>query len=120
VADQDGNSYSAGDLANLDPDSAGMVHRTDDSTWPTSGWLDLIYTYGLDTPPPDVVEAAVRRAEFWGQRTTSMVPDWATSYQADGTGMTFRLGSGMAHSTGDQTVDAILSGYCRRPGPGLA
>jgi hypothetical protein len=70
----------------------------------------VVYEYGCDRPPPDVVDAALLRLRFALQQKKSGIPDRATSFvSADGG--TFRLDQAGTYKTGIPDVDAVYSRY---------
>lgn len=97
-------AYTAAQLTNLHVDRGGFVHRLDGSAWPSTGLVTVIYTYGLTHPPHTIVQAALRRLDYWMTEGVSNMPEFSTGYTVPETGMTFRFG-GPQSSVGDMVVD---------------
>lgn len=75
-------SLTAGELAAIPADRAGLAVRTDANTWPTGVRnIEIGYEYGLDLPPPDIRQAAILAIRSQANTFRSGIPDRAISWQ---------------------------------------
>jgi hypothetical protein len=121
VAPQVGQAFvplTDGQLAALTVTADNMLRRVDGAIW-TEGVANVLveYEYGWDSPPSDLVDAALLRLRSRLTSGASGVPDRATSYTAVDGG-TYRLDMPGAFKTGLPMVDAVYSRYSRRSGSG--
>jgi hypothetical protein len=109
---------TAGQLAALTITSDGMLRRVDGTIWDEGVQnVAIEYEYGLDSPPSDLVDAALLRLRSRLTASRSGVPDRASSFTA-ADGGTYRIDLPGAWKTGIPTVDAAYSRYSRRSGSG--
>lgn len=105
-----GTSLSSGQLDELRVDPAGWVD------WDDHGWefgvgnVTITYTYGLDTPPPDLVDAALLRLRELVTRGGSSIPLRATRVTNEAQ-VTLEFGRASARRTGIDVVDAVYARY---------
>ncbi|MGF1954189.1 hypothetical protein, partial [Lactococcus lactis] len=71
------------------------------------------YTAGWDAPPAELKDAALLRLRSVLNRATTIVPNRATSFVAEG-GVTYRLDTAAAFKTGIPDVDAVYDRYSTR------
>jgi hypothetical protein len=121
VAPQVGQTFVAltsAQLAALYVTADGQLRRTDANIW-TEGVGNVIveFEYGWDSPPPDLVRAALIRLRTRLNWNRSGVPDRASSFTA-ADGGTYRLDLPGAFKTGIPEVDAVYARYSRRSGTG--
>jgi hypothetical protein len=117
-ADEAFVNLSAGQLAAVAITRDGMLRRLDNDEW-TEGNANLVveYEYGLDAPPPDLVDAALTRLRTRLNMHRSGIPDRAESFTAT-EGGTYRLSMPGPYSTGIPEVDAAYGRYSLRPTTG--
>lgn len=108
----------AGELAALVVSDDQVLRRADGALW-TAGLSNVVisYEYGLDTPPPDLVRAALTRLRWRLNIDKTGIPERAVSFSATDGG-TYRLDLPDAYKTGMPDVDAVYSRYSRRDGAG--
>jgi len=118
TAGSSSEEYTAGQIADLHVDRAGIVTRLDSTVWSSAAraTVTVIYDYGLTHPPQEIVQAALRRLDYWLREDVSLLPEFASGYTMPDTGFTYRFG-GSSMSTGDLAVDRIYDRYRRRPVP---
>jgi hypothetical protein len=112
----DGVAYDAGQLAALNYYADGRILTEAGSTWP-AGQENVVfrYTFGYDTPPLPVREAAMVRARqmaLAGGPQGSAIPSRATSMTTDGT--TVQLAMASKYRTPDPDVNAVYARWSRR------
>ncbi|MGL1227153.1 hypothetical protein ACSTKV_22890, partial [Vibrio parahaemolyticus] len=78
-------------LANLVIDEDFRIERNDGGIW-DEGKRNIVieYTAGWDAPPAELKDAALLRLRSVLNRATTIVPNRATSFVAEG-GVTYRL-----------------------------
>ena len=113
-ADQTFVSFTAAELAALTVADDGTLRRQDNRVF-TEGFQNIIIEleYGLDAPPPDLVQAALTRFRSRLNFNRSQIPDRASSYTA-ADGGTYRLSMPGPWQTGIPEVDATYARYSRR------
>lgn len=121
VAPQVGQTFvplTAGQLAACTMTADGMLRRVDGGIW-TEGIQNVIveYEYGWDSPPSELVRAAMVRFRDRLSIPLTGIPDRAASFTAVDGG-TYRLDMPGAFKTGLPMVDAVYSRYSRRSGAG--
>jgi hypothetical protein len=96
----------------------GMLRRVDGGIW-TEGIQNIVieYEYGWDSPPSELVRAAMVRLRDRLAIPLTGIPDRASSFTAVDGG-TFRLDMPGAFKCGLPMVDAVYSRYSRRSGSG--
>lgn len=111
----DGTVWSAGQLANVVPTSAGVIYLR--SGWWPVGRRNVVVEveHGEDLPPAEIAEAAVTRFRSAVTTNKSNVPDRALSYTIAQGGV-YRLATPSARRTGIPTVDAAYEGNRLDPG----
>lgn len=105
-------------LASLIVTADGLLRRVDGAIW-TEGVQNVVveYEYGLNSPPSDLVRAALVRLRDRLAIPLTGINDRATSFTAVDGG-TYRLDMPGAFKTGLPAVDAVYSRYSRRSGAG--
>lgn len=121
MAPQVGQAFvalTAGQLASCIVTADGMLRRVDGNIW-TEGVQNVIveYEYGWDSPPSELVRAAMVRLRDRLSIPLTGIPDRASSFTAVDGG-TYRLDMPGAYKTGLPLVDAVYSRYSRRSGSG--
>lgn len=110
--DSDGitdTTWTAGELANVDlGGTSGIVRRFGDTWAPVRHRINYLHGYGA--PPPDIVEAVMRRYVHYLSKPGSGVADRALSYTTED-GVSYRLSIPSRERTGDPEVDAIYARY---------
>lgn len=101
-------------LANLVIDEDFRIERNDGGIW-DEGKRNIVieYTAGWDAPPAELKDAALLRLRSVLNRATTIVPNRATSFVAEG-GVTYRLDTAAAFKTGIPDVDAVYDRYSTR------
>jgi hypothetical protein len=112
-------ALTAGQLASLTVTADGMLRRVDGNIW-TEGVQNIIVEleYGLDSPPSELVRAAMVRLRSRLAIPMSGIPDRATSFTSAVDGGTYRLDLPGPFKTGLPEVDGVYSRYSRRSGAG--
>jgi len=111
-------ALSAGEVAQLAPTPDGLIMRPSGQVWPSGmNNVRVEYEYGLDSPPPDLVDAALLRLKSLLNRPRSGVPDRVSSYSNEAG--TFRISMPGRDKTGIPDVDAVYESYAS-PIPGFA
>ncbi|WP_018658462.1 hypothetical protein [Actinomadura flavalba] len=108
------------ELAALTVGDDATVRRPPGHVWPRGrGNVVLDVEYGLDTPPPDLVRAALVAFRARVHQPRSSIPDRASSFTSS-EGGTYRLDMPGATKTGIPAVDSVYARYSRRStsGPG--
>lgn len=107
-------TLSADQLAALTVRSGGVLRRTDGADW-TAGDSNVVieYEYGSDSPPEDLVRAALTRLRDRLNLNKTSIPDRAVSFTVPEQG-TYRLSLPDAFRTGIPNVDAAYGRYSRR------
>ena len=107
-------ALTAGQLAALTTTNDGSLRRTDGASW-TAGNDNIVveYEYGADSPPAELVTAALIRFRARLNLFRSGVPDRATSWSS-AEGGTYRIELPSEWRTGIPEVDAVYSRYSRR------
>lgn len=121
VAPQVGQSFVAlttTQLASCTPTADGMVRRVDGGIW-TEGIQNVIveFEYGLNSPPSDLVRAALVRLRDRLSIPLTGISERASSFTAVDGG-TYRMDMPGAFKTGLPMVDAVYARYSRRSGAG--
>lgn len=106
--------WTSAELAAVVEPTPGSWVRSDGGVWP-SGPFIVRAEHGMDGCPDDVARAAIRRARWWWQSSSTAVPDRALAWTSE-TGATFRLAAPGAAATGDPEVDAVLARWSMRVG----
>lgn len=98
-------------LAGLVVTADGMLRRTGADFW-TEGVrnVQLDAEFGLDAPPPPLIEAALVRLRSLATKHKTLIPDRAASFTAIDGG-TYRLTLPKRKSTGIPDVDAVYARY---------
>lgn len=117
-ADETFVAFDAAELAALHVAEDGTLRRLDGALF-TEGFGNVIveYEYGLDAPPEDLQQAALRRFRSRLNLNKTGIPDRATSFTLTDGGA-FRLSMPGAWATGIPEVDAAYARYSRRSGAG--
>jgi len=98
------NTFTAAQIAAVSVHPGGRLHRHG-VVWPAAE-ITVGVEVGPDLTPPDVVEAAQRRMEYWASQPMSAIPNRAVSFDVTDGG-TYRLAGGTPKRTGDPDVDAV-------------
>lgn len=117
-ADETFVAFTVAELAALRVSDDGTLRRLDGTTF-TEGFANVVveYEYGLDAPPEDLQQAALRRFRSRLNMNKTGIPDRATSFTL-AEGGAFRLSMPGAWTTGIPDVDAAYARYSRRDGAG--
>lgn len=117
-ADETFVDFTVAQLAALRVADDGTLRRLDGARF-TEGFANIIieYEYGLDAPPEDLQQAALRRFRSRLNMNKTGIPDRATSFTMTDGGA-FRLSMPGAWTTGIPDVDAAYARYSRRDGAG--
>lgn len=117
-ADQTFTDFTTAELAAVRVGADGTLRRLDGQAF-YEGYSNVIveYEYGLDTPPADLVQAALTRLRIRLNVANSAVPDRAASFTSV-EGGTYRLTMPDSYQTGVPDVDAVYGRYSRRSGAG--
>lgn len=92
----------------------GTLRRADGAVWPAGEQnIKLELEVGSDSPPPDLVRAAMTRFRDRATFDKRQVPDRAVSFTIQDMG-TYRLSLPDAYRTGIPEVDAAYGRYSRR------
>lgn len=109
------------DLAAVNVDVAGIMRRADGNIWyPGTQNVIVEYEYGLDYPPPDLVDATLIRFRSLLNRKRSGIPDRAERIMSGDTGPTFLLSMPTQEKTGIPDVDSAYVRASEGRLPGLA
>lgn len=110
----DGTAVTGSALTAVKPTAAGTLERTDGARWP-AGTRNVVVEveHGLDAPPADLQNAAMRRLRSLLNATRSGIPDRASSFTVTDGG-TYRLAMPGRHKTGIPDVDAVYEAYSAR------
>lgn len=99
-------ALTAGELALIAPNRAGVLTRTSGEVWPYGhGNILVEYEHGLSYPIQTVQDAAILRLRYFLNATRTAVPDRALSFSV-AEGGTYRLAAAGPRSTGIPDVDA--------------
>ena len=107
-------ALTVGELAACAVTADGSLRRTDGRAW-TEGTANvvIVYEYGLDRPPADLIRAAFTRFRARLNIARSGIPDRASSFTVQGGG-SYRLDLPDTYKTGIPDVDAVYGRYSRR------
>lgn len=121
--DTDNNfeTYTAGELAAIPENPAGLAVRTDGEIFERGDRNVVVeYEHGYDRPPQDILEAFFLRVRDVLNRSNRGVPDRATTFTSDVGGTYSLLVAGRGGSiTGIPDVDVALRRHSRKV-PGIA
>jgi len=114
-------SLTAGELAAIPADPAGVAVRTDLGVWPAGAAnIEIGYEHGYDRPPQDIVDALVKTVRRGARRFDNGLPDNATSLQLTDVGSVSLATPGIGSwHTGIPEVDEVLKRRSHRT-PGVA
>lgn len=117
-ADEAFVDFTVAELAAAKVGEDGTLRRIDSNIF-TRGYENVIveYEYGWDSPPAELVRAALTRFRARLNFNKTQIPDRASSFTANAGG-TYRLTLPTAFSTGIPAVDAVYARYSRRDGAG--
>jgi hypothetical protein len=117
-ADETFTDFTVAELAAVRVADDATLRRLDGALF-TEGFANVVveYEYGLDAPPEDLQQAALRRFRSRLNMNKTGIPDRATSYTLTDGGA-FRLSMPGAWMTGIPDVDAAYARYSRRDGAG--
>ena len=103
------------DLSDITWTPQGIIRR--DAGWPCGYKIEIGYTHGTDTPPPDLRKAAIHAIRYQANMLKSGVTDRAISYQpVDGGNVVIATPGLRGFVTGIPAVDEVINRYVwRRP-----
>jgi hypothetical protein len=108
-------AFDADELADVAIRPDGVTLRRAGGGIFTWGSANVVveYEYGLDAPPPDLVDATLTRLRSRLNRRRTGIPERASSF-TNSAGDTYRLTLPGAYTTGIPDVDAEYTRYSRR------
>lgn len=112
-------AFTAGDIASIDRNGAGIAELTNGSYWPSESVITIGYVHGYEHPPSDVVDAFLVRVNDVLTRQRSSINARATQTVMEGMTTNLAVPGWGANLTGLPDVDVVLKRYDRRI-PGIA
>lgn len=103
------------DLSDITWTPQGIIRR--DAGWPYGYKIEIGYTHGTDTPPPDLRKAAIHAIRYQANMLKSGVTDRAISFQpVEGGNVVIATPGLRGFVTGIPAVDEVINRYVwRRP-----
>ena len=102
-------TWTAADIAATSVATSGILTRLDGAVW-SAGKIVVEYEHGFDSPPPDVLDAAIARLRYRINAQRSAVPDRASSFTSGDGGTYSLLVPGRGSSlTAQPEVDVVLN-----------